>query len=303
MLAKCVALRSWRVRGPRSRFGSRQICSVLALFCLGRKPQPAPSHAHPSPRSCVRGPSSAFPTARSSILHCDYDSVATSLDSSACQPGSFSIACATTDTAAAIAAHAAQGACSRMNGKSLSTFPRRSIPAAAYSPVQAEVSAAPMATQEEASFTNVHPEAQSWHPLRVKNDHSGDRQPEEQRHQHWRNKPLSEIKSTDIGHVTPLLVEAGAQPLSVTDSCRGRAVMAKAVTARSPNSEANRIRRTAKRRIWLRSGGIIQTKRGNSADAGNVRKKAMANRAKRAHVELMCKTRAACGRLVRRILA
>jgi hypothetical protein len=87
-----------------------------------------------------------------------------------------------------------------MNGKSLSTFPRRSTPAAAYSPVQAEVSAAPMATQEEASFTKVH--LRSWHVLRVKNDHSGDRQPKEQRHQHWRNKPLSEIESTDIGHVT-----------------------------------------------------------------------------------------------------
>jgi hypothetical protein len=133
-----------------------------------------------------------------------YDSAATSLDSPARQPGSFSIACATTDTAAAIAAHAAQGACSRMNGKSLSTFPRRSIPAAAYSPMQAEVSAAPMATQEETSFTKVHLDARSWALLRVKNDHSGDRQPKEQRHQHWRNKPLSEIESTDIGHVTAL---------------------------------------------------------------------------------------------------
>jgi hypothetical protein len=35
------------------------------------------------------------------------------------QTGSFSIACATTDTAAAIAAHAAQGACLRMSGKPL----------------------------------------------------------------------------------------------------------------------------------------------------------------------------------------
>jgi len=126
-----------------------------------------------------------------------------------CQPprqfcGSFSIACATTDTAAAIAAHAAQGACSRMSGKRLSTFLRTSIPAAAYSPVQAEVSAAPIATQEEASFTNVPPEAQSWHSVRLKNDHSGDRQREKQGHQHRRNKPLSEIESTDIGHVTAL---------------------------------------------------------------------------------------------------
>jgi hypothetical protein len=106
--------------------------------------------------------------------------------------------------AAAIAAQAAQGACSRMSGANLSTLLRTSIPAAAYSPMQAEVSAAPIATQEEASFTNDHPEAQSWHSLRVKNDHSSDRQPEKQRHQHWRNKPLSEIESTDIGHVTAL---------------------------------------------------------------------------------------------------
>jgi hypothetical protein len=132
-----------------------------------------------------------------------------------------------------------------MNGKSLSTFPRRSIPAAAYSPVQAEVSAAPMATQEEASFTKVHLGARSWHLLRVKNDHSGDRQPKEQRHQYWRNKPLSEIESTDIGHVTAFLVKAGAPTLSVTDSCRDRAVMTKAVTAPSSDSEGNRVRRTA----------------------------------------------------------
>jgi hypothetical protein len=106
--------------------------------------------------------------------------------------------------------------------------------------VQAEVSAAPMATQEEASFTDVHPEAQSWRPLRVKNGHSGDHQPEKQRHQHRRNEPLSEIESTDIGHVTAFLVKAGAPTLSVTDSCRDRAVMTKAVTAPSINSEANR---------------------------------------------------------------
>jgi len=77
--------------------------------------------------------------------------------------------------------------------------------------VQAEVSAAAIATQEEASFTNVHPEAQSWHSLRVKNDHSGYRQREKQRHQHWRNKPLSEVESTDIGHVTAFQIKAGAQ--------------------------------------------------------------------------------------------
>ena len=83
-----------------------------------------------------------------------------------------------------------------------------------------------MATQEETSFTNVHPETQSLHPLRMKNDYSGDHQPEKQRHQHWRNKPLSEIESTDIGHVTAFQNKAGAQTLSVTDSCLGRAVMA-----------------------------------------------------------------------------
>jgi len=147
--------------------------------------------------------------------------------------------------AAAIAAHAAQGACSRISGKRPSTFVRRSIPAAAYRPVQAEVSAAAIATQEEVSFTNDHPEAQSWHSLRVKNDYRGDRQREKQRHQHWRNKPLSEVESTNIGHVTAFRIKAGAQTLSVTDSCRGRAVMAKPVTAPSSNSETNRIRRTA----------------------------------------------------------
>jgi hypothetical protein len=183
-----------------------------------------------------------IPLVRSSDLHCDQASVATSVDSSARQTGSLSIACATTDMAAAIAAHAAQGACSRISGKRPSTFLRRSIPAAAYRPVQAEVSAAAMATQEEASFTNVHPEAQSWHSLRVKNDNRSDRQREKQRHQHRRNKPLSEVESTDIGHVTAFQIEAGAQTLSVTDSCRGRAVMAKAVTAPSSNSETNRIR-------------------------------------------------------------
>jgi hypothetical protein len=245
MLAKRAALHAWRGRGLRSRSASRQTCSVLARSCLGRRPQPAPSHAHPSLRSCVHGLCSVFQVVRSSNLHCEYDSVATSLDSPAPQPGSFSIACATTDMAAAIAAHAAQGACSRTSGKNLSTLLRTSIPPAAYSPMQADASAALIATQEEASFTNVHPEAQSWHSPRMKNDHSGDRQPKEQRHQHWRNKPLSEIESTDIGHVTALQPKAGAQTLSVTDSCRGRAVMPKAVTAPSSNSEANRVHRTA----------------------------------------------------------
>jgi hypothetical protein len=63
----------------------------------------------------------------------------------ALQAGSFSIACATTDTAAAIAAHAAQGAWPRNCGMNCSTLSRRSLPAAAYSPTHAEVSAAPMA--------------------------------------------------------------------------------------------------------------------------------------------------------------
>jgi hypothetical protein len=147
--------------------------------------------------------------------------------------------------AAAIVAHAAQGACSGRSGKHLSTFLRRSVPAAEYRPVQAEVSAAPMATQEEASFTNVHPAAQSWHSLGMKKDHSGDHQSEKQWHQEWRNKPVSEIESTHIGHVTALLVKAGAQTLSVTDSCRGRAVMVIAITAPLSNSETNRSRRAA----------------------------------------------------------
>jgi hypothetical protein len=56
-----------------------------------------------------------------------------------------------------------------MSGNSISTLLRRSLPAIAYSPIQAEVSAAPMAIHEAASFTNVHPSAQlscRGHPLR-----------------------------------------------------------------------------------------------------------------------------------------
>jgi hypothetical protein len=108
----------------------------------------------------------------------------------------------------------------------------------------------------------------------VKNDHAGDQQPKNQRHQHWRNKPLPEIESTEIGHVTALMVKAGAQTLSVTDSCRGRAVMAKAVTAPSSNSEANRIRRTAiNAGNSYEAAGIRQTKRDNSAEFGNRQRK------------------------------
>jgi hypothetical protein len=79
----------------------------------------------------------------------------------------------------------------------------------------------------------------------VKNDYCGDRQREKQRHQHRRNKPFSEVESTNIGHVTAFQIKAGAQTLSVTDSCRGRAVMAKGITAPWSNSETNRIRHTA----------------------------------------------------------
>jgi hypothetical protein len=70
-----------------------------------------------------------------------------------CQTGNLSMACATTDTAAAIAAHAAQGDCSRIIGTSLSTLPRKSRSAMAYNPAQAEISAAPIAIQEAASLT------------------------------------------------------------------------------------------------------------------------------------------------------
>jgi hypothetical protein len=73
------------------------------------------------------------------------------------QTGSFSMACATTDTAAAIAAHAAHGDCSRIIGTSFSTLSRRSLSEIAYNPAQAEISAAPIAIQEAPSFTNVHP--------------------------------------------------------------------------------------------------------------------------------------------------
>jgi hypothetical protein len=68
------------------------------------------------------------------------------------------MACATTDMAA-IAAQAAQGDCSRIKGANFSTLSRRSLPAMAYSPTQAEVGAVPMAIQEAASLTNVHQQA------------------------------------------------------------------------------------------------------------------------------------------------
>ena len=56
-----------------------------------------------------------------------------------------------------------------MSGNSISTLLRRSLPAIAYSPIQAEVSAAPMSIHGAASFTNVHPSAllsRRGHPLR-----------------------------------------------------------------------------------------------------------------------------------------
>ena len=68
--------------------------------------------------------------------------------------GSFSIACATTDTAAAIAAHAAHGAWPRNCGTNFSILSRRSLPAAAYRPTHADISAAPMAIQEAAPVMN-----------------------------------------------------------------------------------------------------------------------------------------------------
>ena len=58
------------------------------------------------------------------------------------------MAWATTDTAAAIAAHAAHGDCPRIRGKNFSTLSRRSLPAAAYNPTHAETRAAPIAIQE-----------------------------------------------------------------------------------------------------------------------------------------------------------
>ena len=69
--------------------------------------------------------------------------------------GSSATACATTDTAAAIAAHAAQGACPRICGTARSTASRRPLPADAYNPMQAEASAALMAIQEALSFTKM----------------------------------------------------------------------------------------------------------------------------------------------------
>jgi hypothetical protein len=85
------------------------------------------------------------------------------------QTGSFSIACATTDKAAAIAAHAAQGDWPRIRGTNFSTLSRRSLPAVAYSPTHAEISAAPMAIQEAASLMDVKAERQTKqeaHPIR-----------------------------------------------------------------------------------------------------------------------------------------
>lgn len=77
--------------------------------------------------------------------------------------------------------------------------------------------------------------------LPAKKDHGGDQQPEKHRHEHRRNKPLSNIESMGVGHVTAFLVEAGAQTLSVTDNSPRRAVMPKAVTAPSSDSEVDRI--------------------------------------------------------------
>jgi hypothetical protein len=68
------------------------------------------------------------------------------------QAGNLSMACATTDTAAAIAAHAAPGDCSCIIGTSFSTLSRKLLSAIPYNPAQAEVSAAPIAIHDAASL-------------------------------------------------------------------------------------------------------------------------------------------------------